>query len=131
MRARSAPKASTSRASGSAKRTYDLRRRLSPDPSKPITQERLARFLGVSWSTVARWETDAGHPDSHMDQKLTRLVHALDALGDMVVREDRLLFFEQEHPLLLGLRPVDLLDNDRGAMKVIELLEGAASGAFA
>ncbi len=116
---------------GAAKQVVDLRRRLSPDPSKPITQERFARFLGVSWSTVARWETGGGHPDPHLAEKLVRLVQVLDVLGDMVVREDRLLFFEQEHPLLLGLRPIDLLDNERGARKVVELLEGASSGAFA
>lgn len=108
----------------------DLRQRLSPDASRPLTQEQFARFCGVSWSTVARWE-GGGKPDARMSRKLARLEKALDLLGEMVVREDRILFFEQEHPLLLGMRPLDLLDNDAGAEKVMQVLESAASGAFA
>jgi uncharacterized protein (DUF2384 family) len=66
-----------------------------------------------------------------MARKLTRLQRALDVLGDMVKREYRLAFFKQHHPLLLNLRPIDLLDGEDGAMAIIRLLEGAETGAFA
>jgi transcriptional regulator with XRE-family HTH domain len=108
----------------------DLRQRLSRDSTKPLSQQQFSELLGVSWSTVARWER-GGRPDEHMARKLTRLQRALDVLGDMVKREYRLAFFKQHHPLLLNLRPIDLLDGEDGAMAIIRLLEGAETGAFA
>ncbi len=44
--------------------------------------------------------------------------------------EDRLLFFEQRHPLLLKMRPIDLRDTEDGAAVVMRLIEGLESGAF-
>lgn len=113
-----------------SKEIRDLRYRLSPDSEKPLPQQRFGQLLGVSWSTVARWESGA-HPDPQMVQKLLRLSYALDALGEMVRPEYRVAFFEQRHPLLLNLRPIDLLHTEEGAETVIRLLEGAATGAFA
>ena len=108
----------------------ELRRRLASEPGKPISQQRFAELLAVSWSTVARWE-GGSKPDARMAAKLARLRHALDALGDLVVPEDRLLFFEQHHPLLLKMRPIDMLDTEEGAAAVMRLVEGLESGAFA
>lgn len=114
----------------SPKNVRDLRYQLSPDPNKPLTQQQFSELLGVAWSTVARWE-GGGRPDAHLARKLARLRRALNALGDMVKREHRLAFFKQHHPLLLNLRPIDLLEAEEGAMAVIRLLEGAETGAFA
>ena len=114
----------------SPKDIRDLRHRLSPDSNKPLTQQLFSELLGVSWSTVARWE-GGGRPDAHMARKLARLQRTLNALGEMIKREHRLAFFKQHHPLLLNLRPIDLLEAEEGAMAVIRLLEGAETGAFA
>jgi uncharacterized protein (DUF2384 family) len=97
---------------------------------KPLTQEGFARFIGVAGGTVARWES-TGKVDSWMSRKLERLERTLAAMGEMIVREDRAAFLERAHPLLVGLRPIDLLDNDNGCAKVVELLEGMETGAFA
>jgi len=91
--------------------------------------EQLARLLGVSWSTVARWET-GGEPGAQMEQKLLRLRRAVEMLGDMVTPEDRVPFFEQRHPLLLKLRPINLLETPEGAEAVYRVLEAAEMGAF-
>ena len=107
-----------------------LRRRLSPESDKPISQQRFGQLLGVSWSTVARWE-GGGRPDAPIVRKLDRLRRVLHLMDDMIRPEDRLAFLEQRHPLLLKLRPVDLLETEDGAIRVIELLESAESGAFA
>jgi DNA-binding transcriptional regulator YiaG len=107
-----------------------LRYTLSPAPEKPLSQQRFSQLLGVSWSTVARWEA-GGALDARHVGKLTRLQRALAALDEMVAREHRLAFFEQAHPLLMQLRPIDLLDTEEGAAAVIRQLEAAASGAFA
>jgi uncharacterized protein (DUF2384 family) len=111
-------------------RIRSLREGLSADPKKPMTQERFGQFVGVAGGTVARWESTS-RVDPWMSRKLERLERILAAMGDMIVREDRVRFLEQNHPLLVGLRPIDLLDNDNGSKKVLELLEGMESGAFA
>lgn len=108
----------------------ELRRRLAPHPVKPISQQRFGELLGVAWSTVARWE-GGSRPDARMAAKLARLRRALDVLGGLVVPEDRLLFFEQHHPLLLKMRPIDLLDTEGGTAAVMRLVEALESGAFA
>jgi len=49
----------------------------------------------------------------------------------LVLPEYRLPFFEQPHPLLMKLRPIDLLDTDEGTEAVIGQLEAATTGSFA
>ena len=115
---------------GWRERIRNLRARLSGDPQKPLTQERFAHFVGVAGGTVARWES-TGRVDPWMSRKLERLERTLTVMGDMIISQDRVKFLEQRHPLLVGLRPIDLLDNDNGCEKVVELLEGMESGAFA
>ena len=106
-----------------------MREVLGAEPGKPMTQEQFGRFIGVAGGSVARWES-VGRVDPWMARKLTRLEQALDLMGELILREDRAKFFEQQHPQLVGLRPIDLLDNDPGSAKVVELLEGMESGAF-
>lgn len=112
-----------------AEQIRDLRRRLAPSPDRPISQQRFGDLLGVAWSTVARWE-GGSKPDARMATKLARVRRALDALGELIVPEDRLLFFEQRHLLLLKMRPIDLLDTEDGTAAVMRLIEGLESGAF-
>ena len=114
----------------SAEGIRELRVRLSPVSERPVSQQRFSHLLGVSWSTVARWE-GGGQPDPPLKRKLIRLRQTLDALGDMVRPEHRLAFLEQNHPLLLSLRPIDLLDTEKGTEAVLSMLRGAESGAFA
>ena len=115
---------------GWKERIRKLRSGLSEDPKRPVTQERFARLVGVAGGTVARWES-TGKVDPWMSKKLERLEKTLSAMGEMIVAEDRVKFLEQEHPLLVGLRPIVLLDNENGCAKVVELLEGMETGSFA
>jgi DNA-binding transcriptional regulator YiaG len=108
----------------------DLRSQLAPDPIKPLSQQRFSQLLGVSWSTIARWEA-GGAIDSRHALKLARLQRVLTMLDDMVTREYRLAFFEQAHPLLMRLRPIDLLDTEEGMRAILRQLEAAATGSFA
>ncbi len=106
-----------------------LRKALAQTPERPLSQEQLARLLGISWSTVARWET-GGEPGAQTERKLRRLRRAVELLGDMVTPEHRVAFFEQRHPMLLRLRPIDLLETPEGAEAVYLALEAAETGAF-
>lgn len=108
-----------------------LRRLLPNERGEPITQQKLSDLLGVSWSTVARWETK-GRIDPGNAKTIARVLRVIDALGDMVYPESRLVFIEQHHPLLLNMRPIDLLrSSDDGERVVLEQIEGAATGSFA
>lgn len=107
-----------------------VRDALSTDPNKALSQEKLGQLLDVSWRTVARWEGE-GPPADRNATKVLNLVHAVELLGNMLRREDRLTFFNSPHPLLLNLRPITLLESDEGAALVFEQIEGAASGSFA
>ena len=100
-----------------------LRYRLSPHPPLPLSQQRLSDFLGVSWSTVARWE-GGGRVNVRLTRKLVRVQRVLDVLGDQIKLEHRLAFFTQQHPLLLGLRPIDLLESEEGLAAVLRQIEG-------
>ena len=104
-------------------------RGLLGDGAKPISQQRLSDLLGVSWSTVARWEGGQA-PDANVRVRLERVLLVIELLGEMVRPEHRLPFLEQRNPQLLRLRPIDLLATDEGFEAVSELLEGVASGAF-
>jgi len=79
---------------------------------------------------LARWEA-GGAIDSRHALKLARLQRVLTMLDDMVTREYRLAFFEQAHPLLMHLRPIDLLDTEEGMRAILRQLEAAATGSFA
>ena len=120
----------TDKAGLTAGEIRNLRCQRSPDPIKPLSQQRFSQLLGVSWSTIARWEA-GGAIDARHALKLARLQRVLTMLDDMVTRAYRLAFFEQAHPLLMHLRPIDLLDTEEGTTAVLRQLEAAATGAFA
>lgn len=41
-----------------------------------VTQEQFAHRIGVSWSTVSRWENGRGNPSPLARQKLARVLRA-------------------------------------------------------
>jgi DNA-binding transcriptional regulator YiaG len=49
-----------------------------------LSQEQLARRVGVSWSTISRWENDKGSPSPLAREKLVSLIReaTLDARID-------------------------------------------------
>lgn len=48
-----------------------------------VTQEQLAHRVGVSWSTVSRWENSRGMPSPLAREKLARVLRAT-GMGDRV-----------------------------------------------
>ncbi len=51
-----------------------------------LSQEGLARLLGVSVRTVARWENGESSPSPLANQKLTQLIHAGSERSSDVIR---------------------------------------------
>lgn len=95
-----------------------------------LTQEQYARLLGVTWTTVSRWERGQAKPDAKGLAKLSRLQELLDLIGDAIRPEDVPRFLTAPHPELKGYPPVDLLENGFGFEAVKSLVVAAQSGAY-
>lgn len=95
-----------------------------------LTQEQYARLLGVTWTTVSRWERGQAKPDAKGLAKLSRLQELLDLIGDAIRPEDVPRFLTAPHAELKGYPPVDLLENDFGLEAVKSLVVAAQSGAY-
>ena len=61
-------------------RVRGLRMRLSAEPDRPLSQQRFSVLLGVSWSTVARWE-GGGRIDAAAARRLASLQPRVDRLA--------------------------------------------------
>lgn len=108
-----------------------LRRDLSPYSDKSISQEEFARVIGVSWITIARWESkNVAATDDASVAKLKRLRKVVDELTDMIERDGIVPFLNERHPELLNCRPIDLLSFEDGFNRVMSLLDSISSGAF-
>jgi DNA-binding transcriptional regulator YiaG len=76
-----------------------------------LTQEQYARLLGVTWTTVSRWERGQAVPDPKGAVKLARMRELVELIGDAIRREDLPRFLTAPHLELRGHSPVDLLDH--------------------
>lgn len=95
-----------------------------------LTQEQYARLLGVTWTTVSRWERGQGRPDARGLAKLRRLQELVDLIGDAIPPEDVAKFLMTPHDELKGHPPVDLIENAFGFEAVKSLILAAQSGAY-
>lgn len=115
----------------------DLQRDLGKSEEKPINAVQLTlllfhagRYPVMSWN-VSDWRKGKCVPWRAAQNKMIRLRKCLNALGDMVVREDRWRFFNEPHPLLEKKSPAQFLDNTPGMKRVLALLDSLESGAYA
>ena len=95
-----------------------------------LTQEQYARLLGVTWTTVSRWERGQAKPDAKGLAKLGRLQEILNLIGDAIRPQDLPRFLTAPHAELKGYPPVDLLENDFGFEAVKSLVLAAQSGTY-
>lgn len=110
-----------------------LRARLSGDLERSISQQKLSTLLGIAASTVAAWEAQgvAKSPSRKARQQLDRLDVCLELLGSMVPPDEVCAFFDEPHPMLLYMRPINLLEREEGYAAVVRVLEQARAGSFA
>jgi transcriptional regulator with XRE-family HTH domain len=95
-----------------------------------LTQEQSARLLGVTWTTVSRWERSQARPDARSLAKLERLAELVDLIGDAIRPEDVARFLTTPHPELRGHPPIELIENAFGVEAVKSLVLAAQSGAY-
>lgn len=103
-----------------------LRQKLGQEREKPykaLSQEKLAKLLGCSWSTVARIESK-GRGEILLSEKVTRIHDLLDSFNPPIPQHERLAFLETPSEKLRGCRPIAFMDNQEtfeAAKRALEL----------
>jgi transcriptional regulator with XRE-family HTH domain len=102
----------------------DLRKRLG------ATQEEFAQVLGVTTSSVHRWEAGRVTPERHVGEKLSGLKKVIQLLDKHFRVDGRVRFFMTPHPRLEGDRPKDLLGLPSAPKRIGDLIRSMLSGDF-
>jgi DNA-binding transcriptional regulator YiaG len=96
-----------------------------------LSQEDFAQALGVSRSTVLRWEASRKGPDE--DSAAGRLLNVMGEIADVAARlwgpDEIRQWLESPAPAFRGRRPLDVLAKD-GPLPVRDLLLSAANGGY-
>ncbi len=94
-----------------------------------LSQEELARALGVSHRSVARW---LGGEVERVGEAHLQTIQAIEALLEeacKALRPDKVaMWFRSPHPTLADLRPLDVLSSRTGQERVKALLGGIRWG---
>ncbi len=89
-----------------------------------LTPEDLAKIIRERPMTISRWERQVTNPRPQAAAKLRRLGELeREARGVLTFLEFK-NFLAQPHRLLMGLAPMDMLDNDRAFERVLDLVRG-------
>jgi transcriptional regulator with XRE-family HTH domain len=96
-----------------------------------LSQERLARMLDTSWTTVSRWERNVSIPQPDLQARIRRLETLLERIGDALPPEEIPRFLETPHVLLRGHAPVDLLKSEYSFEDLLAFVDSAKSGDMA
>ena len=95
-----------------------------------LSQEDLARILGVSVRTVVRWEKEGDQPPPLERERLELIHDVVEIAKDILDAKDIPAWFSNPKESLSGLRPLDILSTFRGIQKVRDSLEKIRWGIF-
>jgi len=88
-----------------------------------LSQQETAHLLGVTVTTLSRWATQrTAEPDPAHREKIERLLALSEQAAKVIKPLGMVRWFKEPHPLLLDLRPIDLLGSLAGFEKVKSLL---------
>ena len=87
-----------------------------------MSQERLARLLSVSISTVVRAEKSGRIPRG-CEKKTANLIKVLKKLEKAGEPEEIAYWLTKPNPDLQGYSPIDLVDSDYGVTKLLNLID--------
>ena len=95
-----------------------------------LSQEDLARALGLSVRTVVRWEKEGAEPPP-LERERLHLIHEIVEIAQGIMEpEDVASWFSKPKEALSGRRPLDILSSFRGIQSVREILEKTRWGIF-
>ncbi len=95
-----------------------------------LSQEALARILGLSVRTIVRWEREGEKPPPLERERLDLIYEVVEIAKDVMKPQDLPIWFSSPKEALSGQRPVDLLSSFKGIQQVHDLLEKARWGLF-
>ncbi len=95
-----------------------------------LSQEDLARVLGLSVRTVVRWEKEGAGPPPLEQERLFLIRELIEIAKDIMEPEDVASWFSKPKEALSGRRPLDLLSTFRGIQSVRGIMEKARWGIF-
>ncbi len=89
-----------------------------------LTQEDLAQIMRERAMTISRWERQSATPRREAAAKVRRLGELEREARGVLAPAEFKEFLCAPHRLLMGLAPMDLLDNDRTFQRVLDLVRG-------
>lgn len=89
----------------------------------------IANIVAVSPATVSRWSSGRATPDLKTQTVIAELRYVVDRLADFYTPEETRLWLHASHPMLGGVRPIDLINAGRTA-EVLAVIEALDSGAY-
>jgi putative toxin-antitoxin system antitoxin component (TIGR02293 family) len=95
-----------------------------------LSQEDLARALGLSVRTIVRWEKEGAEPPP-LERERLYLIHGIVEIAqDIMESEDIASWFSRPKEALSGHRPLDILSTFKGIQSVRGFLEKTRWGIF-
>lgn len=95
-----------------------------------LSQEALARALGVSVRTIVRWEKEGDQPPPLEKERIYLLHDLIEIAKDIMDEKDVETWFAKPKESLSGQRPLDLLSSYKGIQQIREVLEKVRWGIF-
>jgi len=95
-----------------------------------LSQEAIARLLGISVRTIVRWEKEGDLPPPLERERIDLLREVVEIAKDIMNEKEVEIWFAKPKESLLGQRPLDLLSSFRGIQQIREVLEKARWGIF-
>ncbi len=95
-----------------------------------LSQEALARALGLSVRTVVRWEKEGAEPPPLERERLFLIREVIEIAKDIMEPKDVASWFSKPKEALSGRSPLELLSTFRGIQSVREILEKTRWGVF-
>lgn len=95
-----------------------------------LSQEALARVIGVSVRTIVRWEKEGDQPPPLEKERIDLLHELIEIAKDIMDEKAVESWFAKPKEFLSGQRPLDLLSSFRGIQQIREVLEKVRWGIF-
>jgi len=92
-----------------------------------LSQEEVARIVGTTARTVARWATGANTPRGETRDRLLELAAVTQQLSKVMTPEAAAAWLYEPNPLIGNSRPADLVRQGRAA-SVLDLIDAIADG---
>ena len=89
----------------------------------------IANIVAVSPATVSRWLSGKATPDLKTQTVMAELRYVVDRLSEFYTADEARLWLHTPHPMLDGLRAIDLINTGR-TDEVLAVIESLEAGAY-